>query len=135
MTGLLLLGTLLVNQSSFSQSKQDSIDINFEVCLDTSFSSYDMLMFKEDALDKWEEKLNTVYDSILNLSDSTHRDYLIKSQDAWKKYYDNEVKLLESFDVPTNTSSASWLYNKYDRMIILLKERILKLKDLEFYLD
>lgn len=132
---LLILGTLLINQSGLCQSKQDSIDIKFEACLETSFSAYDMLMCKEDALDQWEGKLNTVYEQMLSRSDSTHKEYLIKSQEAWKKYYDNEVKLLESFDVPYNNSSASWLYSTYDRMIILIKERIIKLEDLEFYLD
>ena len=135
MIKLLLLGTLLINQSGLCQSKQDSIDIQFEACLDTSFSSYDMLMCKEDALDEWKEKLNAIYDSILNRSNSTQKDYLIKSQEAWKNYYDHEVKLLESFDVPHNNSPSSWLYGQYDKMILLLKERITKLKDVELYLE
>lgn len=131
----LFLIALFIKQSGFCQSEKDSIDIMFDVCLDTSFSSYDMLMCKEEAWDHWNEKLNVMYSNLLHQTDSIHKVHLINSQEAWSAYFDSEISLWESCNDPYNNNPAAWDYDRYDRMIILVRNRVSILRSLAIYLD
>jgi hypothetical protein len=124
---------VLFTQSVLAQSTQDSIDIKFDVCIDTSFASNDMLLCIEDAYYHWNDKLDSTYNYLLIKSDSTYKYNLINAQESWSKYFENEILLWNSFHeniAGPRWGNAAWNYDRYYLMIRLMRART---KELETY--
>lgn len=57
----IIIVLLLSSQFALAQSENNSIDIKFKNCIDTNFTSYDMLMCIDNALYEWNNKLDIVF--------------------------------------------------------------------------
>ena len=123
-----IIAFILSTNVGWGQSNVDSIDVKFNSCIDTSFSTYNMLMCIEEAMEKWNVKLDSTYKTLINKLDSARKQGVIKSQKSWGAYFDDQVELWESFN--ENVSHA-WDYDRYYIMIGLVRARN---KVLESYL-
>ncbi len=134
---LLILGGLFIGQYGFCQVEKNSIDVEFDACMENWSSSYDMVVCISDAMEKWNQKLDSTYHDLLSKSDSTTQHNLMINQKNWQKYVKSKIQVWESFNAEgmSKTAAAGWDYDRLQILISLTRARIEELEGYYQYLE
>lgn len=125
LSALLLLAFTL---SAAAQEKKDPIDEQMEACLaePDGQSTNGMCQCTYAALDKWEKKLNKVYNTLKPMLSVTAKTKLTEAQRLWIQFREKEIALIDA--TTGKMDGTMWRIVRASQVMEITKKRTLELE-------
>lgn len=124
----ILWGALLAT-STFAQTGSD-IDARLEECMNEDPSTAGMVQCLQEAFNRWDEELNSVYKKLLNKLDPETKSLLKETELNWIKFKDSELKFIDK--IYSMKEGTMYVPLNLENKVQIIRKRTLELKG---YLD